>query len=59
VAEVVLAVVVVTSRWGPQCLAGGACKFFVLENFLCRESYGALGTSLPRVGPVALGTERQ
>jgi hypothetical protein len=32
-------------------------SFFVLENLLCREPYGALGTSVTRVFTLALGKE--
>jgi hypothetical protein len=34
-----------------------ARDFFVLKNVLCRGPDGALGISLPRVGPVALSTD--
>jgi hypothetical protein len=46
------------ARGGPTCgVRGGPRVFFVLENLLCREPYGALGTSVTRVFTLALGKE--
>jgi hypothetical protein len=55
-AALVVAAAVTSSRWGLHCLVGGPVIFFVLKKFLCRGPDGALGTSLPRVGPVTLST---
>jgi hypothetical protein len=73
VVAVVVVVVVVVLAGGPggggggggdEQLVGAALPsrwardfFFVLKNVLCRGPDGALGTSLPRVGPVALSTD--